>query len=272
MTGYSLGDRHLNALRDIVAATTINDAAMALPSPVLENLRALFDCDYVIFEGVDYGGGYSYFSQGRDIDTERFRVDCQPGDKDAFWTLVRSTPLSQPWIPDDESATVITPLDFMSVRQWRSLPVYVDAFRTGPTTTHQLMGNVPDGSRRQLRLLCFRHSGRAFTERERFDLQLLMPHLESAYRRGQRQRVVAKLTERQACLMVLLRDGLTNHQIARRMHVSEGTVRTHLNNIFARLNVGSRTEAATHLFGHGGQLTGTGLGLPVVDRQAIPHN
>lgn len=96
MTGYSLGDRHLNALRDIVAATTINDAAMALPAPVLENLRALFDCDYVIFEGVDYGVGYSYFSQGRDIDTERFRVDCQPGDKDAFWTLVRSTPLSQP--------------------------------------------------------------------------------------------------------------------------------------------------------------------------------
>ena len=108
MTGYTLADPHLNALRDIVAATTTNDAAMALPSPVLETLRALCDCDFVIFEGVDYGGGYSYFSQGRDIDTERFR-DCQPGEKDAFWTLVRSSPLIQPWIPDDESATVINP-------------------------------------------------------------------------------------------------------------------------------------------------------------------
>jgi DNA-binding NarL/FixJ family response regulator len=92
-----------------------------------------------------------------------------------------------------------------------------------------------------------------------------MPHLESAYRRGQRQRVLAKLTERQTSLMLLLRDGLTNHQIARRMHVSEGTVRTHLNNIFARLSVGSRTEAAGQLFGHGGQLTGVKLGLTGVD-------
>jgi DNA-binding CsgD family transcriptional regulator len=161
-----------------------------------------------------------------------------------------------PWIPKDESASVVTPLDFMSLHQWRSLPVYVDAFRDGPTTTHELIGSVPDGERRQLRLLLFRRSGRVFTDRERFDVQLLMPHLEGAYRRGQRQRVHARLTGRQASLMSLVRDGLTNHQIARRMDLSEGTVRIHLNNIYARLGVSSRTEAATRLFGHGGQFVG----------------
>ena len=37
--------------------------------------------------------------------------------------------------------------------------------------------------------------------------------------------------------------GFTNAQIARRMRVSEGTVRKHLENVFARLSVTSRTAA-----------------------------
>lgn len=256
MAGYTLRDRHLRALSDIVGATTVDDPTTALPASVLEQLRLMLDCEVALFEGVDYGSGYSYFSQSCDPSGERFRDDCQPGEKDEFWALVRSSPLVEPWIPENEAASVLTPLDFMSVRQWRSLPVYVDAFRNGPTTTHELIGGVPDGEHRQLRLILFRHSGRAFTERDRFDVQLLMPHLEVAYRRGQRQRVRARLTDRQASLMLLIRTGLTNHQIARRMDLSEGTVRIHLNNIYARLGVGSRTEAATRLFGHGGQLDG----------------
>jgi DNA-binding NarL/FixJ family response regulator len=42
--------------------------------------------------------------------------------------------------------------------------------------------------------------------------------------------------------------GHTNAQIARRLSVTEGTVRKHLENIYARLHVSSRTAAVTRAF------------------------
>ena len=42
--------------------------------------------------------------------------------------------------------------------------------------------------------------------------------------------------------------GHTNTQIARRLGVTEGTVRTHLENIYERLDVSSRTAAVTRAF------------------------
>jgi DNA-binding NarL/FixJ family response regulator len=42
--------------------------------------------------------------------------------------------------------------------------------------------------------------------------------------------------------------GHTNTQIARRLGISEGTVRTHLENIYERLDVSSRTAAVTRAF------------------------
>ena len=42
--------------------------------------------------------------------------------------------------------------------------------------------------------------------------------------------------------------GHTNAQIARRLDMSEGRVRTHLENIYERLKVSSRTAAVTHAF------------------------
>jgi DNA-binding CsgD family transcriptional regulator len=48
--------------------------------------------------------------------------------------------------------------------------------------------------------------------------------------------------------MDLLAVGHTNAQIARRLDVSEGTVRTHLENIYRRLGVSSRSAAITRAF------------------------
>ncbi len=59
----------------------------------------------------------------------------------------------------------------------------------------------------------------------------------------------AELTGRQLQIMGMVRAGFSNAQIAERLEVSEGTVRTHLNNVYARLEVGSRAGAVHTLFG-----------------------
>ena len=67
-----------------------------------------------------------------------------------------------------------------------------------------------------------------------------------ADRRTRRQ--TPRLTPRQLHVMGMVRAGLSNRQIASRLDVSEGTVHTHLTNVFARLEVQSRTAAVYRLF------------------------
>jgi DNA-binding NarL/FixJ family response regulator len=61
----------------------------------------------------------------------------------------------------------------------------------------------------------------------------------------------APLTDRQLDLLRQVAVGLDNRQIARRLAISEATVRTHLQNIYARLDVSSRTAAIAAVFGPG---------------------
>lgn len=53
------------------------------------------------------------------------------------------------------------------------------------------------------------------------------------------------LTERELDVLRLLAKGWANKQIGAHLHISESTVKTHVANIFAKLNVTDRTEAVT---------------------------
>jgi len=102
---------------------------------------------------------------------------------------------------------------------------------------------------RYLRLVLHRGPGPDFSERDRALLVLLRPHLYQAYLDAERRRDPApRLTPRQNELLRLLAAGHTNSQIARRLGISEGTVRTHLENIYGKLGVSSRTAAVTRAF------------------------
>mgnify|MGYP002619832427 CR=1 FL=1 len=59
------------------------------------------------------------------------------------------------------------------------------------------------------------------------------------------------LSEREIEVLRLVAAGQTNRNIAKALFISEKTVARHMSNIFAKLNVGSRTDAARYAFEHG---------------------
>ena len=59
------------------------------------------------------------------------------------------------------------------------------------------------------------------------------------------------LTSRERQILELLVEGLTNAQMAQRLHVSINTVASHLKNIYPKLDVNSRAQAATFAVTHG---------------------
>jgi DNA-binding CsgD family transcriptional regulator len=150
--------------------------------------------------------------------------------------------------------SIIKISDFYSSRQWHSNGMYSDIYRP-QGLEHELQLCLADpterttGPGRTVRLFFFRQSGPDFSERDRAVLTLLRPHLDQAYLNAARHRQpTPRLTPRQNDLLRLLAAGHTNTQIARRLGISEGTVRTHLENIYERLHVSSRTAAVTRAF------------------------
>ena len=55
---------------------------------------------------------------------------------------------------------------------------------------------------------------------------------------------VVELTPRETEVLILVRQGLANKQIARRLGISERTVKAHLTSTFQRIGVADRTQAA----------------------------
>ena len=66
----------------------------------------------------------------------------------------------------------------------------------------------------------------------------------SAASAGQPDPRLAELTRREQEVLRLIGDGLTNTEIADRLFVSTSTVKTHINNLFAKLQLRDRRHAA----------------------------
>ena len=59
------------------------------------------------------------------------------------------------------------------------------------------------------------------------------------------------LTQRETEVLCALARGLSNDGIARSLHISEATVRTHVSNILAKLHLANRTQAALYALREG---------------------
>ncbi len=61
------------------------------------------------------------------------------------------------------------------------------------------------------------------------------------------QQIHTPLTSREFCILQLLLEGMTNKQIAEELCVSTNTVKTHLSNIYLKLEVNSRSKIFTRM-------------------------
>ncbi|MEU9331890.1 response regulator transcription factor [Streptomyces sp. NPDC048290] len=59
------------------------------------------------------------------------------------------------------------------------------------------------------------------------------------------------LTARESEVLVLIADGLNNQEIARRLQVSLATVKTHINNLFAKTGMKDRAQAVRYAYRKG---------------------
>jgi DNA-binding NarL/FixJ family response regulator len=64
--------------------------------------------------------------------------------------------------------------------------------------------------------------------------------------RRRHEDVLDELTERELEVLKLAAKGMSNREIARGLGISVRTVQTHLNNVFSKIGVGSRTEAVIY--------------------------
>ena len=241
--------RDLRALAGIVSEDRADlPGDGGLPESLLADLMSQIRCDAVVFLGFDSGRQAHWFVQ---------EVPSTPGSEDldrAYWQHYRDSQFDSYPIHTGDLRSVIKPADFYSARQWHSTAMYTDFDRL-MGIEHCLMLCLPAappptaGPGRHVRLTLDRRSGPDFSERDRALLTLLRPHLNQAYLDAERRRhPVPRLTPRHWDLLHLVAAEHTNTQIARRLGLSEGTVRTHLENIYTRLQVSSRTAAVTRAF------------------------
>jgi DNA-binding CsgD family transcriptional regulator len=99
------------------------------------------------------------------------------------------------------------------------------------------------------------YSSRDFGRHERMIMRLLRPHLAALYRAATHRRrlatldseATAELTPREREVMLRVADGLSNAEIASALLVERCTVRKHLQNVYEKLEVRSRTAALAKL-------------------------
>jgi DNA-binding CsgD family transcriptional regulator len=145
--------------------------------------------------------------------------------------------------------------DVLSQRQYRSLPIYRDLFRS-LEIDYQVAFSVPLGRQTSLCVVVNR-SGSDFSSTDIGSLRSLgrilgavaqLPHEAtpaSAPPNEDSRTDLSSLTEREQLVLSLTASGSSNVHVAGSLGISQRTVNKHLEHIYAKLGVTNRTQAAS---------------------------
>jgi DNA-binding CsgD family transcriptional regulator len=139
--------------------------------------------------------------------------------------------------------------DLLPTSEWRSRELYDIVFRP---YQYEIEVRIPPTSDGRTRTFLFHAQKHDFGERDRLVLELLRPHLERVVDRFQRQTAAEPdlpLTRREREILEWVERGSTNAEIAEVLWLSPGTVRKHLENVYGKLGVRTRTAAVARLHG-----------------------
>jgi DNA-binding CsgD family transcriptional regulator len=253
----TVSEKDLRTLLGIVQDTREDLPDAGLPVSLLTELTDQIRCDNLSLLGAEYVVARPAESWMQEVPP----VDASGLDEMATEGCNWSDFVGYPdYSGDLRSATRLS--DFYSARRWHSTVAYTDFFRHTGIAEHVLQlclpGQLgpaawPDCGGAQM--LIFRGPGPDFSDRDRDLLALLQPHLNQAYLDAERRRCwPPPLTPRQRELMRLIAAGHTNAKIARQLGITEGTVRSHLQDIYTRLQVSNRAAAVARAFPAGAPL------------------
>lgn len=232
----TLPEADLASLLDVVGNTGPDDGP-GVPVRVLESLLAFVHADNVSYLEMDVARRTTLAMR------EAGALDDPAVGEEVFWEHYWDCePCCYPdRTGDRKSVTLMS--DFYSARELHATGMYTD-YLSRYHVEHEMMVCLPSAGTFSRRLVFFRGPGPGFNEQHRLVMALLRPHLAELYERVQRARVGApNLTTRQRELLGLVAAGWSNDELARGLTLSPHTVRKHLENIFARLGVTSRTAA-----------------------------
>jgi len=183
-------------------------------------------------------------------------------------SYVRSS--AEPWMPADdgwwESLRTVELRRYRRANAGRPVIVLADVLNRDERTSAEFNLNFRDygvcdeiqvelDSPRTAVVALNLGSEREFGPRERLMVDLLRPHLNGLYRSAELRRRLAattvvfdpdatdRLTRREREVMLCVSDGLSNAEIASVLVVERSTVRKHLEHIYEKLGVRSRTAA-----------------------------
>ncbi len=255
-TVTAAGIDELVTLAEVVSRDRSDHPSRGVPVSLLADVMWQVNCHRLIVVGYDPGSEETWFRQGILGDGWPERA-CRTLLDDMLGLVhwaPKWGPLSRRYPGRDEPREVTAVSDFFPAWQWHETGAYREVYRP-LGLEHQISLSLASGPAtpgqpsRELRMFLFRCPGPDFSDRDRAVLRLLGPHLRQAYQDAeQRRRARPELTARQWDLLRLVAAGHTNIQIGRRLGISEGTVRKHLENIYGRLGVSSRTAAVTRAF------------------------
>ncbi|HYO20526.1 MAG TPA: LuxR C-terminal-related transcriptional regulator [Dermatophilaceae bacterium] len=247
MSGSSLSERDLRALLDVVAPEAVASPGLEMPDQVLLGLAELIPCKSMDFCVMDPHRAEVHAEQylclqatpGQAPESdEQFWQEADVLFWEGYWDCAACSRRSV-------GTAVTTRQDFHSEREYAKHPMADYYRRCG--VWHDLVVRLPPRGRVERHLALFRvASDLPFSERDRLVLTLLQPHLIDIRDQIEAdRRTVPVLTPRQLELLRRVAVGDTNRQVGRDLGLSEGTVRKHMEDIYARLEVHSRTEALT---------------------------